>query len=137
MSEQQLAQAVEALFPTYLRDPASLPPLHQAVLDTWVLSGVVGNGGFDAWTRSNGHRTQETINGLRLLGQEALADVVAAAYAIVGNVTAADADAVVDTLSEDAYDRLDALSEQVWASDDALTAAMIQAVQSDEWGNPS
>ena len=132
--DEELTQAVDALFPTYLHDPLSLAPVQQAVLDAWVLSGVVGNGGFDAWTRSNGHRAVETVNGLRLLGQEALAEVVAAAHAIIGNIISArDADAVVDGLSEEDLDRLDALSEKVWSADDSLEVAMVRAVRSKDW----
>jgi hypothetical protein len=138
VSDEYLAEvsaAVEHLFPTYLRQPGSLTPMQQAVLDTWVLSGVVGNGGFDAWVRSNGHRAKQTIEGLRLLGQGAVADVVTTAITITGALEDRTAgDAAIDGLSEEDYARLDGLSEKVWEADAALEQAMIQALHDSAWG---
>lgn len=42
-----LSEAKDALWGDYERDPDRLDELQQAVLDTWVLDGLVGNGGFD------------------------------------------------------------------------------------------
>lgn len=129
-----LAEAVDPFFAVYERQPTALTRLQQAVLDTWVLSGVVGNGGFDAWIRSNGHRAVETITGLRLLGQQAVADVVASALVIMGDLNnRTDPAEAIEALSEDDFGRLESLSEKVWAADDALEQAKVGAIRSEAW----
>ncbi|MDP9389019.1 MAG: DMP19 family protein [Actinomycetota bacterium] len=85
----------------------------------------MGNGGFDLWFRSSGHRAAPTVRGLRLLNMDSVAQVVRLQ---VGDDEEARSEAI-DSMSEADYERLDALSQRVWGASDDLEKAMVEAVR--------
>jgi hypothetical protein len=58
----------------------------------WVLVGLVGNGGFEAWVESLGQRTPDAVVGLRLLGADAYAGLLEQVARLYPTAGAADPD---------------------------------------------
>jgi hypothetical protein len=58
----------------------------------WVLVGLVGNGGFEAWVESLGQRTPDAVVGLRLMGADAYAALLEEVVRLYPTAGAADPD---------------------------------------------
>jgi hypothetical protein len=87
--EDLVERAVECLLEDLDDDAAfqRLTPEERAATLAWVLVGLVGNGGFEAWVESVGQRTPDAVVGLRLLGADAhavLLEQVARLYPTAG-----------------------------------------------------
>lgn len=87
-------RAVEPLLEDLDDDEAfgRLTPEERAATLAWVLPGLVGNGGFEAWVESVGQRTLDAVVGLRLLGAEAYAVLLEQAARLFPTAGAADPD---------------------------------------------
>ena len=75
MTDFDLVQAaLEPLWPTFdeaAYETGDFSPMtegQRAVAFVWILSGLVGNGGFASWIESLGHRTSEVKSALAYLG---------------------------------------------------------------------
>jgi hypothetical protein len=76
--EYLVQRAAECLLEDLDDDAAfqRLTPEERAAALAWVLAGLVGNGGFEAWVESFGQRTLDAVVGLRLLGADAYAGLL-------------------------------------------------------------
>ena len=93
--EYLVQRAVECLLEDLDDDAAfqRLTPEERAAALAWVLAGLVGNGGFEAWVESLGQRTPDAVVGLRLLGADAYAGLLEQVARLYPTAGAADADA--------------------------------------------
>jgi hypothetical protein len=92
--EYLVQRAVECLLED-LDDNAAfqrLTPEERAAALAWVLAGLVGNGGFEAWVESLGQRTPDAVVGLRLLGADAYAALLEGVARLYPTAGAPDAD---------------------------------------------
>jgi hypothetical protein len=69
-----------------------LPLEERAATLAWVLVGLVGNGGFEAWVESLGQRTPDAVVGLRLMGADAYAALLEEVARLYPTAGAADPD---------------------------------------------
>jgi hypothetical protein len=76
--EYLVQRAVEPLLEDLDDDEAfgRLTLEERAATLAWVLVGLVGNGGFEAWVESLGQRTPDAVVGLGLLGADAYAGLL-------------------------------------------------------------
>jgi hypothetical protein len=117
--EYLVQRAVECLLEDLDDDEAFqvLTPEERAAALAWVLAGLVGNGGFEAWVESLGQRTPDAVVGLRLLGADpyaALLERVARLYPTAG---AADADtrlSAMDDWGDREFSQLHHLTQQFY-----------------------
>jgi hypothetical protein len=90
--------ALEPLWPAFnqavdeTEDFSSLTEGQRAVAFAWVLSGLVGNGGFASWIESLGHHTLEARAALSHLGASEYIPLLDEATRLYPTFAAADAD---------------------------------------------
>jgi hypothetical protein len=92
-----------------------LTPEERAAALAWVLVGLVGNGGFEAWVESLGQRTPDAVVGLRLLGADAYAGLLEQVARLYPTAGAADADtrlSAMDDWSDREVSQLEQLTQQ-------------------------
>jgi hypothetical protein len=92
-----------------------LTPEERAAALAWVLVGLVGNGGFEAWVESLGQRTPDAVVGLRLLGADAYAGLLEQVARLYPTAGAADADtrlSAMDDWSDREVSHLEQLTQQ-------------------------
>jgi hypothetical protein len=92
--EYLVQRAVEPLLEDLDDDEAfgRLTLEERAATLAWVLAGLVGNGGFEAWVESLGQRTPDAVVGLRLLGADAYAGLLEQVARLYPTAGATDAD---------------------------------------------
>jgi hypothetical protein len=115
--EYLVQRAVEGLLDDLDDDAAfrSLTPEEQAASLAWVLAGLVGNGGFEAWIESLGQRTPEAVAGLRLMGAHQYAALLEQLAGLFPSLGAADADtrlSAMDDWGDREVRQLDQLTQQ-------------------------
>ena len=115
--EYLVQRAVECLLEDLDDDAAfqRLTPEERAAALAWVLVGLVGNGGFEAWVESLGQRTLDAVVGLRMLGADAYAALVEQVARLYPTAGAPDADSrlsAVDNWGEREVSQLQHLTQQ-------------------------
>ncbi|NEM07153.1 DMP19 family protein [Geodermatophilus normandii] len=116
--------ALERLWPAFneavdeIGDFSALTEGQRAVAFAWVLSGLIGNGGFASWIESAGHRTPDAKAALEHLGASEYVTLLEEATRLYPTFAAGDADerlSASDSWTQEDETRLETLDESFYA----------------------
>lgn len=134
MDADAVQAALEPLWPAFNEaadgtgDFSALTEGQRAAAFAWVLSGLVGNGGFPSWMESMGHRTPEAKAALTYLGATDYVPLLDEAMSLYPTYAAADPDgrlSAQDQWTDEDEARFEALDQAFFELESAAETDLV------------